>query len=52
MGRNSLLLYETWKFVYNPVDRENKIKFPHGYYINTVTNEQYDFKPGIKHIIG
>lgn len=52
MGQNSLELYEIWKFIYNPLDSENKIRFPHGYYLNTVTNQYYDFKPGIKHIIG
>ena len=43
-------LHENWIFVYDY--RSRSLKYPLGYYLNTFTNQKYDFRSGIRHIVG
>ena len=43
-------LHDNWIFVYDYTSRS--LKYPLGYYLNTSTNQKYDFRSGIRHIVG
>lgn len=43
-------LHDNWIFVYDYTSRS--LKYPFGYYLNTSTNQKYDFRSGIRHIVG
>ena len=43
-------LHENWIFVYDYTSRS--LNYPLGYYLNTSTNQKYDFRSGIRHIVG
>lgn len=46
-------LHDNWIFVYDYTSRSlNSLKYPLGYYLNTSTNQKYDFRLGIRHIVG